>query len=556
MKKGVNTSLVLFGFGLLLSAGLYAQSHTDLFDFDCQSGGCVPTNFGRLTQGLDGNLYGTSLQGGRFNWGTIFMVTTSGAHTDLWSFDEVSGAEPFGGLTLASDGSFYGTTTEGGTYHDGTVFRFTPPNTFTVLHSFSGSDGNAPDAPPTQAADGNLYGVTSDGFTYRIELPSGTFQQLPNNVVPLSGCFLLNCEYVTAPLYLASDGNLYGTSATGGGTFGVGSVFRMTTDGDITNLYSFTGVSDGALPRGPLTQGQGADTALYGTTWLGGTFSPVGAGTLFRVTLEGVFTSLHSFDGTVFSPPTNIEGEQPRNGLVAASDGFLYGANTFGGTNGAGTLYKATTTGSSFKKFFDFPGPGFFGGGPWTTLMQHTNGTLYGLSIDGSHNAGTFYSVTPVKPIPILKIAGPIFVLPGVPVQFLGNNLTQAFEVTLGGEQMPFQANADTYLTAQVPNDAVDGVVTVTLESGLQIATQSAIHILPTITNFDPQSGQVGTQMTIVGGGLAGTTRVMVGAVKANFAVIAPNVIQAIVPPGTEGGQIKIATPNGSTISVARFIVN
>ena len=250
---------------LLLSAGLHAQTYTDLYDFSCDTGGCSPVDLGQLTQGFDGNLYGTTRSGGGFGYGTIFMVTPYGAHADLWSFDGVSGAVPYGGLTLASDGNFYGTATLGGAYRNGTVFRFTPPNTVTVLHSFNGSDGANPAIPPTQGADANLYGVSGSGTTYRIALPSGIFQQLAQNVSSNTGptcqpiSFIKgdpNCYpySVNGPLYLASDGNLYGTSFYGG-DFGAGSVFRITTDGDITDVYSFTGGSDGYGPIGPVTQG-------------------------------------------------------------------------------------------------------------------------------------------------------------------------------------------------------------------------------------------------------------------------------------------------------------
>src|SRR5438874_1216621 len=183
---------------LLLSAGLHAQTYTDLYDFSCHTGGCSPVDLGQLTQGFDGNLYGTT-RSGAFGDGTIFMVTPYGAHADLWSFDRVSGAVPYGGLTLASDGNFYGTATLGGTYGYGTVFRFTPPNTLNVLHSFNGSDGANPAIPPTQGADANLYGVSGSGTTYRIALPSGIFQQLPHNVSPNVGPLCAPISFVGDP---------------------------------------------------------------------------------------------------------------------------------------------------------------------------------------------------------------------------------------------------------------------------------------------------------------------------------------------------------------------
>jgi uncharacterized repeat protein (TIGR03803 family) len=95
---------------LLVSAAapLHAQAYQDLYDFTCA---CVP--YGRLTQGKNGNLYGTTMFGGTNNYGTIFMVSTAGAYTLLWNFDgTMTGKYPTGGLTLSSlDHNFYGTTT-------------------------------------------------------------------------------------------------------------------------------------------------------------------------------------------------------------------------------------------------------------------------------------------------------------------------------------------------------------------------------------------------------------------------------------------------------------
>ena len=181
------------------------------------------------------------------------MVTTSGGHSALYSFDGVNGANPWGSLTLASDGNFYGTITGGVVYNDGTVFRLTPSNTVTVLHSFSSFlIGGLQPVTPTQAADGNLYGITATGTIYRITLSSGTFQLLPNSLTD-PGCGY--CFATRNPLYLASDGNLYATADYDD------TVFRVTTDGDITTLYDLNG-SGAYRPWGSVTQGQGTDNPL------------------------------------------------------------------------------------------------------------------------------------------------------------------------------------------------------------------------------------------------------------------------------------------------------
>jgi uncharacterized repeat protein (TIGR03803 family) len=527
---------------------LHAQfTYQDVYDFNCSTGGCWPVDHGQLTQGTDGNLYGTASNGGSSSAGTIFMVTPSGSYTDLVSFDGVTACLPAAGLTLASNGNFYGTTYgEQGTCNLGTVFSFNPKtSTLKILHTFNGTDGLLPFSPPVQAKDGNLYGVTGSGTTYRVALPSQTFKPLPNKAPGGSA----------APLYLASDGNLYGTT-TAGGAFEDGTVFRMTTAGVIKTLHSFSG-SDGAYPYGPVTQGR--DGNLYGTTPRGGANDD---GEVFQLTLAGKLTVLHSFD-SVPASGTNNDGASPQAGLLAASNGFFYGANLFGGAFGWGTLFQITKTGV-FQKLFDFTGTGAVAGAdPFTTLMEYTGGPFYGATIGATpeggpaNSNGNIYRLTPPNPILTLIIEGPIFVHPGVPVEILGNNLEQVTNVAFARVPAQFQPGSETYLTATVPMLAVDGFISATFPTGLQVQTQSAVHILPLITNLDPTSGHVGTHVGIVGGGFAGAKKVTFGGVKAtNFTVVTPTLIQAIVPTGAITGKVRVITPNGTATSKQTFTVN
>jgi uncharacterized repeat protein (TIGR03803 family) len=525
------------------AAPLRSQTYQDLYDFNCNTGGCDPFDSGQLTQGADGNLYGTTEDGGSNGFGTIFMVTPSGAYTDLWQFDGTNGASPIAGLTLASDGNFYGTTASGGKGY-GTVFRFTPPASFTVLHVFNYTDGDTPESAPVEAKDGNLYGATYSGTTYRIKLPAGTFKQLPNNTP----------GFTVDPLLLASDGNLYGTTFNGGpGGSGPGTVFRMTTSGAIKVIHNFTGTgTDGAFPVSLLIQA--ADGNLYGTTHDGGANN---SGEVFKLTLAGSFTTLHSFDVYTGSFKLNNDGGGPVAGLLAASDGNLYGANSLGGTLGNGTLFRITT-GGSFTKLYDFGTEFESGPQPLATLVRHTNGTYYGVA-DGSSSSGSgdFYSLTPTTKIPILIVEGPVWLKPGQPVEILGNNLNEVSTITFAGIQAQFQPGSNTYLVAEVPSAAVDGLIVATLATGQQIQSAGGMRILPVITNLDPSSGHVGAQVNIAGGGFAGAKKVTFGGVKAtSFTVSSPTLIQAIVPTGAKTGKVSVVTPNGTAISKITFTVN
>lgn len=520
---------------LVLCAGLlHAQNFQDLYDFNCNTGGCNPVDYGYLTQGKDGNLYGTAA--GPTN-GSIFMVTPTSpaSYTDLYFFDGTTAASPTAALTLATDGNFYGTTQAGGTSNLGVVYRFTPPSTLKVLYNFTSS---YPASAPVQAKDGNLYGITSGGQPYKVTLPKGTVTTF-STTAP---------NQVYAPLLLASDGNLYGTTR-GGGTSGVGTVFRMTTGGAFKILHDFTGTTpDGATPQGPVVQA--SNGLFYGTTESGGTND---FGVLFEVSATGAYQTLYSFN-------PNTDGGSPAAGLLIGPDGFFYGSTTVGGAVDFGTLFQATH-GGSYNKLFDFTGitGAVLGENPFTTLMAHTNGSFYGTtSYDGGLYAeGTVYSLTVPNPIFTLIVEGPIFVHPGIPVEILGNNLEQTFSLAFGGVQAQFQPGSDTFLTATVPDAAVDGFVTVTFPTGLQIQSQQAVHILPGITNLDPTSGTVGTQVGIVGGGFAGATKVTFGGVKAtSFTVVTPAFIQAIVPSGAKTGKVTVTTPNGSAASKQTFTVN
>ena len=527
-----------------MAAPLHAQfTYWDRYDFTCDAGlGCAPNDFAQLAQGLDGNLYGTTFSGGTHAFGTIFTVTPLGAYTDLWEFDGVTGENPMGGLTLASDGNFYGTANFGGTFNCGTVFRFTPPSTLTVLHAFNcSSDGQYPAVPPVQGADGNLYGVTNSGTVYSVALANGTFtalSQAPTNVF--------------APLFLASDGNLYGTSAFGG-DFNLGTVFRVSTPGGaIKVLHSFNG-TDGYNPDAPVVQG--SDGNLYGTTLSTNTSNPPGL--IYKMSLTGKLVVVHNF-GQFTSQWVNPDGAFPQAGLLAASDGNFYGVTGSGGANGFGTIYQLKS-GGNFTKILDFTAPANANPGVSTNtgLLQHSNGSLFGVTSElGSYAQGNFYALTALNFSQILKVAGPIFVLPGGPVQILGNSLTQVANVNFGAVAASFRIGSDTQLLATVPFAAVDAAIIAVYNTGLQVQTLSSVHILPLITTIDPLSGPVGTVVTISGGGFHGATRVAFAGVNAtSFTVVSPTTIQATVPSGFTKGKVTVKTRNGKSTSTQKFVV-
>ena len=253
--------------------------------------------YGRLVQGRDGYLYGTTFDGGTNGAGTVFKISTNGDYTQLYSFTGTNdGANPQGSLVQGSDGYFYGTTRFGGMYTNlmgglGTVFKITSNGLLTSLYSFAGTNGAHPFAGLLQGSDGYFYGTTIDGGTaYRGDIT--TFNPGP------------------------------------------GTVFKIDTNGTLTTLYLFTGGNDGANPTAKLAQG--SDGYFYGSTFGGGT--NMWWGTVFKMSTNGALTSLYSFRA-------GDDGVGPFAELVQGSDGLFYGTTEYGGTNGYGTIFKITTNG-------------------------------------------------------------------------------------------------------------------------------------------------------------------------------------------------------------------
>jgi len=253
---------------------------------------------GDLTIDAAGNLYGTTPLGGAFGQGTVFELTRSsgGEWTEhiLHHFrGNHDGGGPEGSLVFDSAGNLYGATYQGGGATPcpggcGTVFKLSPTASGkwieTVLYRFQGTtDGSAPRGPLVVDHDGTLYGATNFG-----------------GVPSCSG----NC----------------------------GTVFKIDPDGRETVLHNFSQAqTDGNYPLAGLVLGPGHD--LYGTTYAGGSF---GLGTVFRISKHGKFTLLHSFHGYP------QDGAQPEAPVSFDRMGNAYGTTFSGGAGATGTVFAIT----------------------------------------------------------------------------------------------------------------------------------------------------------------------------------------------------------------------
>jgi uncharacterized repeat protein (TIGR03803 family) len=285
---------------------------------------------GNLVRDSAGNLYGTTFAGGAASLGTVFKLTPDGTETVLHSFTGGSdGSTPYAGLVLGHDGNLYGTTYQGGAFGGGTVFKLTPDGSETVLHSFSlmSSDGHAPQVGLLQGNDGNFYGTTSvggasgDGTAYKIT-PAGT--------ETLVYSFTGKADGMNPNSALIEDaaGNLYGT-ADPWTAAEASMVYKLGADGTLSVLHTFAGGNDGSLPNQLMLA---RDGNLYGVTSYEGQYL---GGTAFRIAPDGTETVLHAFGQTG-------DGSLPVGALVQDRLGRFYGVTLNGGGDQKGTVFRLT----------------------------------------------------------------------------------------------------------------------------------------------------------------------------------------------------------------------
>jgi uncharacterized repeat protein (TIGR03803 family) len=536
----------------LTAAVADAQTYTKLYAYPEDTRNDTGIGLaGFMTQGQDGNLYGTIGDDGSTAAGSAFQMTTAGRFTRIYSFCAqtgcADGSGPWGGLTLGTDGNLYGTTTTGGKVAAGTVFKLTPSGTLTTLWSFdNGTDAGAPWYPPFEGLDGNFYGASNTVYAGDY----GAFYKLtPKATPPDSEKVLVDFNYTNGddpnlPVQ-GTDGNFYGT-AVYGGTNRFGVVYKITAGGAITVLHNFAGYpNDGTYPEGTLVQG--TDGNFYGTTYQGGANN---LGSIFRITPTGTLTLLHSFAPSA----TNVDGQNPQTGLVLGSDGNFYGATVLGGKNAGGTLYKMTSAGKitilyslcAIAHCVD----GFY---PRTPLVQHTNGKFYGNTSGTSLGGSYFYSLN-AGLAPFVKIVNWSAKV-GATVEILGQGFTGATGVSFNGVPATFKNVSDAYMTATVPAGAKTGTLTVTTFTST-MASNRAFLVTPQIKSFSPASGIVGATVTITGLSLSQTTKVTIGGKAAVFTVNSDTQVTATVPAGSKNGaKITVTTPGGVATSPTAFAV-
>ena len=333
-------------------------------------------------------LYGVTQDSGLYQNGAIFSYNVStGIETVVYNFKGApnDGAFPLGSLIQASNGVLYGMTYAGGTTDSGTIYSYNIcTGTETVLHNFGiGTDGRSPNGSLMQATNGLLYGDTytggiyNEGAIFSYDITTGVETKLHDFGSGTDG------QQPLGTLIQASNGLLYGTTYWGGSNLYFGTLFSYNISlGTETDLHDFgSSGTDGAYVGPSVTQA--ANGLLYGGTEAGGTN---GYGIIFSYDItNSTETPVFSFD--------YYDGDMPYGCFIKASNGLLYGLTGAGGSGLRGTIYSYNTSNNTpTTDLYDFAN-GIGGSQPCTSLIQSSNGLLYGTTaFDGAYEGGTIYS--------------------------------------------------------------------------------------------------------------------------------------------------------------------
>ncbi len=308
-------------------ASVWGQGLTTIASFN-GADGADPT--AGVTLDANGDLFGTTSNINTNGGGTVWEIAKgSSTITTIASFNGSNGFQPFGGVTLDANGDLFGTTAQGGAYNKGTVWEIAQGSgTITTLASFNGSNGAGPQSHVTFDANGNVFGTTaggganSRGTVWEIAKGSSTITTLAsfngsNGFQPFAG------------VTIDANGNLYGTTS-GGGSYGYGTVWEIAKGSNtITSLVTFN-YANGASPEGGVTLD--ANGNLFGTTAQGGAN---GVGTVWEIARgSSTLTTLASF---AFN---GADGGEPYAGVTLDANGNLFGTAIYGGPYGDGTVWE------------------------------------------------------------------------------------------------------------------------------------------------------------------------------------------------------------------------
>jgi len=429
---------------------------------------------------------------------------------------------------------------------------------YTELYNFNWhAEGANPNQPSllAQGQDGNLYSTLQSqlfhyGSVYSWSVSGGALSDLhdflgtPDGNTPQSG------------LSLGIDGSFYGTTETGG-TFNAGSVFKVSSTGGMTQLYSFSNGTDGAYPWAPPIQAPdgniygvtnngndpgriykitqagvfsviavapyetqaplilGADGNMYGTTPYGGDFN---RGTVYQVTTKGKLKIIHSF---------GADGTSPAGPVMQGADGKLYGTTPWGGTNGQGIVYSMTTGGGGYKILHNFLNSE--GSNSASGLVQGSDKFLYGVAQAGGPNGqGSLFKI---------NTTGKTF------------SVLYGFQTTFGDTPM----STPTLHTNGVIYGTTNHGGTTTSAYGTLYSYNAGLKPFASLVII--WSGKVGTHVGIIGQGFNSATGLKFGTGTGTFTVISDNYMIATAAAGATTGAVTVLEPSGNLVTPQTFKV-
>jgi uncharacterized repeat protein (TIGR03803 family) len=390
---------------LLLIAANPAQAQTEAvpYSFAGNPDGANPES--SLTYN-GGNFYGTTVNGGLNNDGTVFQLVSngSGGWTEttppIYTFCSLAncadGQNPtYGTVTFDSNGNLYGTTLSGGANGYGVVYELSPPAsgqtawTETVLYSFANNpDGANPVNGLIWDASGNLYGVTYNGGVNG----NGTIFELTPSSGTWSEQVLYDYNATYAGLTINTAGDIFVPQ--------YGSVLELKPNGSggyvKSTIFSFSNATkDGSVPNGTLALDSAGN--LYGTTIDGGAY---GYGTVYKLTAPT--KSGAAWTEKLLTSLASGANEYPLGGVVLDSNGNVYGTASASGKYNDGAVFELvapTGTSTTYTKKMLFTFDGETGNEPYDT-MTLVNGYLYGTTyIGGTNGDGAVFQINPAATV-------------------------------------------------------------------------------------------------------------------------------------------------------------
>ena len=433
---GMTTEGGLNNKGIIYEYDNASNTLTNKMDFDSITNGSRP--YGGFVEPVPGILYGLASTGGSLQYGVAFKynINTS-TYTKIHEFDfSVKGYFPYGTLLKATDGFLYGNNYSGPyTYSSGTLFKIDTSNdSLTTIFTFnSKTTGTSSSGSLMQASNGKIYGLTSGGTEY---LHGGLY-----SFDPATSAFSLKCKFYSSPkgsnptsgLIQGTDGLLYGL-ANQGGFSNTGAIYSINPfSHDFNTLFSFDleyGNTTGRWPQGRLCQASN-NGKLYGVCSNGGSANN---GTIFSFDLTsdyfhmvhecfnnidgthprwnmteagngklyGVMQASSPLGGVVYEVDpasdnyqqrqdfTAISGMTPNGGLIKTSSGRLFGVSVLVGASDSGAVYEYDYSANTVNRIASFAG-GVDGKAPLGSLIEASNGKLYGYAGGGSFNKGIIY---------------------------------------------------------------------------------------------------------------------------------------------------------------------